>query len=259
MEQPRTTGSPMSPALSPHAPGAGLRLLSSSLHSSSLWYAPRRISRSGLVLVALAHAALLWALLQHLPTVETPAMPVLSVSLLTSAPSPSPHQNQPAPQAESYPSPPPQQKPRPHAPLLSTAAPMAHPNTQPPPAEISTPLTPPDPATSPAETTASSHTNVSAPASPQPPRFDAAYLDNPRPAYPLLSRRMGEQGRVVLQVQVDAQGKPGEVRIHRSSGSTRLDNAAHEAVQRWRFVPARLGNETIAASVLVPIDFSLKD
>jgi protein TonB len=88
-------------------------------------------------------------------------------------------------------------------------------------------------------------------------RFDAAYLNNPAPGYPLQSRRRGEQGRVLLQVRVDAHGLPQQVEIHQGSGYERLDEAALEAVRRWRFIPARRGDEAIAASVRVPIVFHL--
>lgn len=89
-------------------------------------------------------------------------------------------------------------------------------------------------------------------------RFDADYLNNPAPVYPRASRRRGEQGRVLLQVRVDARGLPEQVEIHAGSGYVRLDAAAREAVQRWRFVPARRGDEPIAASVLVPILFQME-
>jgi protein TonB len=89
------------------------------------------------------------------------------------------------------------------------------------------------------------------------PRFDAAYLDNPRPAYPAVSRRGGEQGRVLLRVLVDAAGAPTQVSLQTSSGHERLDRAAQSAVARWRFVPARRGAEPVAAWVTVPIEFSL--
>jgi len=91
------------------------------------------------------------------------------------------------------------------------------------------------------------------------PRFDADYLDNPKPVYPPLSRRMGEAGRVVLRVQVAATGLPTEVIVHTSSSSARLDQAAVDAVRRWKFVPAKRGDQAVAAGVLVPIVFSLKD
>lgn len=90
-----------------------------------------------------------------------------------------------------------------------------------------------------------------------PPRFDAAYLDNPAPAYPAAARRLGEQGRVVLRVHVSADGLPRDIETATSSGSLRLDGAARSAVERWRFVPARQGEQAVAAWVLVPLTFTL--
>lgn len=90
------------------------------------------------------------------------------------------------------------------------------------------------------------------------PRFDAAYLNNPTPAYPPLSRRLSEQGRVLMRVYVDPQGAPAQVELRQSSGHPRLDSAAEAAVRHWRFVPARQGSDAIGAWVLVPISFSLR-
>lgn len=89
-------------------------------------------------------------------------------------------------------------------------------------------------------------------------RFDADYLKNPAPVYPPLARRMGEEGRVVLRVQVTAQGTADSVELMTSSGSDRLDQAALKAVRNWRFVPARRGGEAVASAVLVPITFKLE-
>jgi protein TonB len=89
-------------------------------------------------------------------------------------------------------------------------------------------------------------------------RFDAAYLNNPPPAYPILSRRRREQGRVLLQVRVDDRGLPEQVEVQQGSGHARLDQAALDAVRRWRFVPARRGDAAISASVLVPILFQME-
>lgn len=89
-------------------------------------------------------------------------------------------------------------------------------------------------------------------------RFDAAYLNNPAPAYPMVSRRMREEGQVMLRVLVSADGQPNRVELRTSSGSDRLDRAAQEAVSRWRFVPARQGERAIESWVLVPIVFKLK-
>jgi len=90
------------------------------------------------------------------------------------------------------------------------------------------------------------------------PVFDADYLLNPAPAYPPLSRRLNEEGRVLLRVWVRPDGTAERVEIARSSGFDRLDRSAIEAVARWRFVPARQGTQAVAASVLVPVAFVLK-
>lgn len=90
-----------------------------------------------------------------------------------------------------------------------------------------------------------------------PPAFDADYLANPAPPYPALSRRLNEQGRVLVRVLVSPEGRAARVELARSSGHERLDRSALEAVSRWRFVPARRGGETVAAPVLVPVDFVL--
>lgn len=97
-----------------------------------------------------------------------------------------------------------------------------------------------------------------APVAITPPRFNADYLQNPAPAYPALSRRMGEEGKVILRVHVTERGLADEVQIRTSSGSERLDKAAQEAVRQWRFVPARRGDTPVAEWVAVPISFSLR-
>jgi protein TonB len=91
-----------------------------------------------------------------------------------------------------------------------------------------------------------------------PPNFNADYLNNPPPLYPALSRRMGEEGKVVLRVFVNEHGLPAKVELRTSSGFSRLDSVALETVRQWKFVPARRGDQAVAAWVLVPISFSLR-
>ena len=104
---------------------------------------------------------------------------------------------------------------------------------------------------------------IAAPSSPVPvavvaARFDADYLHNPKPVYPTLSRRMSEEGKVLLKVRVSAQGLALDVAVSKSSGFARLDAAAADVVTRWRFVPARRGDEAVDSSVIVPITFALE-
>ena len=91
------------------------------------------------------------------------------------------------------------------------------------------------------------------------PRFNAAYLHNPAPVYPPSSRRLGEEGKVLLHVKVSAAGQPVAVDLEKSSKFERLDEAARQAVARWRFVPAKRGEEAVEGSVIVPIVFRLDD
>lgn len=91
-----------------------------------------------------------------------------------------------------------------------------------------------------------------------PPAFNAAYLRNPSPGYPLAARRSGDQGTVTLKVLVSAEGAPVRVELDQSSGSGSLDGAALDAVKGWRFVPARRGVQNVEAWVRVPIVFRLE-
>lgn len=188
------------------------------------------------------HAAAIVLLLHYQPRTSSAQADVLHVSLIT-LPQALPVEAPPAP---------PEIQPKPVR-KVARAAPPA-PVEAPSPTAISAPPVPPSlPA---AEVVASAP-----PAPPAPivlPRFDADYLQNPAPAYPAMARRMGEQGRVLLRVVVRPDGSPDSVVLKQSSGSARLDEAALDAVRRWRFVPARQGSTPVTAAVLVPIVFSLE-
>lgn len=84
------------------------------------------------------------------------------------------------------------------------------------------------------------------------------YLKNPSPVYPELARQKGQQGFVLLTVQVDANGYVQIIHVKQSSGFSLLDQAAVKSVKRWKFVPAKLGSMPVAASVDVPIRFKLE-
>ncbi|MDL2123982.1 MAG: energy transducer TonB [Deltaproteobacteria bacterium] len=84
------------------------------------------------------------------------------------------------------------------------------------------------------------------------------YDKNPSPEYPLIARRRGFQGTVVLEVMVDRNGRVGELRVLKSSGYKVLDRAAGESVRDWIFKPAIKGNEKIEMWVRVPVCFKLK-
>ncbi len=216
---------------------------------SSIEMTPRR---AGLALSVALHAVAIAAVLSHAPTraAITAAVPIM-VSLIPSAPVAQP-QPKPLPVRQRIEP----KRPKPIEPLPLVAAPAEVPVPYVAPAAPVRELPPINAA--PRQT----QTAAIAPAAAAPtvvlPRFDAAYLQNPPPVYPTLARRLGEQGRVLLRVLVTAAGTAERVELKASSGAQRLDRAALEAVQRWRFVPARQGDQAVSAWVVVPISFSLE-
>jgi protein TonB len=87
------------------------------------------------------------------------------------------------------------------------------------------------------------------------PSSSADYLHNPKPVYPKLSERRGEQGSVILHVLVGADGRVRELTVKSSSGFERLDQAAREAVLEWTFVPGKRNGAAVEMAVDVPIRF----
>lgn len=209
----------------------------------------QRLSLPALGVVVGLHAGVLLAvLLARSPL--TPATPVLMVDMIAaSAPAPAP-QVRPTVARPAAPVARPSAAARP-SPTLTTESPAPSSNEAARAGERSVPAANPAPG---APATAAA---APGPATSQ-PRFDADYLDNPAPAYPPLSRKLREEGKVVLRVFVDADGRPGEIQVQGDSGFPRLNHAASEAVRRWKFVPAKRGQEAVGAWVLVPINFSLR-
>ena len=82
---------------------------------------------------------------------------------------------------------------------------------------------------------------------------------NPQPQYPYRARQRHWEGRVVLRVVVDAQGQPERVSVLSSSGYDVLDDAALDAIRRWRFQPARRAGRPVAEEIEIPVRFALKD
>lgn len=203
----------------------------------------------GIAFVLLAHALAAWALMAHrlLP------MPGEAVTLMVNfialpapqpvAPKPVPKPPEPKPQAKQ----PPRQLVA-QAPVLSPAEPVAAPAPPAPPVAVPTsaPLAP-------------------APAMPLPVgpvalggELSVVCPERQAPAYPPLSRRLGETGKVVLRVTLDEQGKVTKAAVDRSSGFSRLDEAALAAVRNWRCTPAQRNAQAVSATALQPFNFVLE-
>jgi protein TonB len=90
------------------------------------------------------------------------------------------------------------------------------------------------------------------------PSSEAHGLNNPKPAYPKQSRRLNEQGQVLIRVFVAADGLPQQGEIKTSSGFDRLDQEALRTVMRWRFVPGQRFGTPEAMWFNVPVNFVLE-
>jgi protein TonB len=203
--------------------------------------------------VVLLHVAALWAmqsgLMRRAVEVIIPGE-ILSEFISPPAPSapqaqtpvkPQPLKQEVKPQAQTAPTPP---KPMPStepAPVVAQAAPAA-------------PAAPAIEAT----TVAAAPAAPPAPARIELPSSDAAYLNNPRPTYPALSKRLGEQGKVVVRVLIGVDGTAQQVEIKRSSGFDRLDQAALATVRSWRYLPGKRNGVPEAMWYDAPINFVLE-
>jgi protein TonB len=151
----------------------------------------------------------------------------------------------------------------PASPAPRIAAPVPHPAPTP----AATPSPAPAPAATPTPTppaAAARATGVAA--TPEPtaapvtaPAFGAAYLHNPKPEYPRLAQRLGEQGTTLLRVKVAANGAVESIELQQSCGYADLDANALRAVQEWTFTPAQAGGKAVAGWVVVPIRYALSD
>lgn len=219
-------------------------------YPESCWTDPlaERVSpeRRGLrfMVVLAAHVGLFWAMMELAvrPEVRQAAQDLMVRLIETPPPRPEVKQVEPP-----KPKPAPQLRPVLPPPVMTAAAEA--------PAPVASFTVAPQPPAPPVIEV------VPAPPAPVPvtaARFDADYLSNPKPAYPVASRRLGEEGKVLLRVHVSAEGAAKAVEIKHSCGFPRLDEAAKSAVQQWRFVPARRGSDAIESWVSVPIVFSLQ-
>lgn len=216
---------------------------------------PASMLRLLTVLVLLLH---IWGL-QHLLKPEeklTPAEPLtMEVSMIAiSAPKPSVAPPRPAPPPPEKKPPPKQVQPKPvpkkappivqKAPEYAPVEPVSEP--QPAPASSAASSTP--------VTTTATNTEQFTEAN-----FKANYAHNPKPDYPMIAKSRGWQGKVMLRVQVSAEGLSDSVVVERSSGHEMLDESALEAVKKWKFIPAKRGETPAASSVIVPIIFTLRE
>ncbi|MDO8767886.1 MAG: TonB family protein [Burkholderiaceae bacterium] len=97
-----------------------------------------------------------------------------------------------------------------------------------------------------------------APAKVELPSSDADYLSNPKPPYPPMSKRLGEQGKTVVRVLIGIDGLPQKAELRQSSGFERLDQSALATVMKWRYVPGKRGGVPETMWFNVPVSFVLE-
>lgn len=244
--------------------------------------------------VLLAHVALLWAAQGGLTQPKLPIIvpvEILGQFVASSAATNAAASHNLAPVATSPLTPPPvAPKPLKEVPkkiTKQTQIPVIRPR---PPSPSITPTTPPEPAaqvaddaptaplasessatseSSQASTNASHDSNPNANfssdssagngvATEQLPSGNASYLHNPKPKYPPLSRRLGEQGISIVKVQVNVDGTAVQAEIFESSGFERLDRAAIKAVLSWRYAPGTRNGIAQKMWFNVPINWVLE-
>ncbi len=214
----------------------------------------RLVAITGLVVVGL-HLALLLFWLFGGRMEEVPKRPDIDIDLTAPAPVPADTQAPPTPVAPVA-APAPTERPPAKAPA-APQAPPSQPTDTTPVAPIEPTPTPPPAAPAPAPTGGASDVLPSALTADA--DYKAAELNNPKPLYPLTAVRQGAQGRVLLLVEVLADGRAGRVTLEKTSGHAILDASAMNTVRLWQFMPAKKDGVFVTQTIRVPIDFNLKD
>ena len=207
-----------------------------------------------LVVVAL-HGGFIWALQSGL--LMRAAELVVPAEVLSQFVDPPAPKTEPVPVPPTPPTPTVQKKAVAKAPVQAQAQPLAIADPTPSPNAPTGVLTPPLPA-APVAVAPAAPAAPPAPAAVQLPSSDADYLQNPKPAYPNRSRDLGEAGTVVHKVWIGTDGKAQRAELVKSSGFSRLDNAAYKAVMSWRYVPGKRNGVPETMSYDVPINFVLE-
>lgn len=220
-----------------------------------------RLSRNAVIALSVValHVGLIWALqsglLRH--TVEL-IVPAEVLAQLIEPPAPI---VKPVPPAPSTPAPTPPKKVvvKIRTPVLPQQQPLAIADPTPSP-NAPTGVIAPVVQASPALVAEAPAAPPAPPAPPviQMPSSNADYLQNPKPAYPPLSKRLGEQGKVVVRVLIGVDGVPQKAEMRQSSGFDRLDQAALTTVLKWRYVPGKRGGVAEEMWFNVPINFVLE-
>lgn len=215
------------------------------------------------VLVVLLHLLMAAAILSS--SSEPLALPKTEVVAVRWMAAPTPQPAVPAPPVSQPPevAPPPKEVPVVKPKPVAKPKPVTKPVTKPKPRAVTRPqtvrpvLVQVEPSPAPPVVT-KAKPSPAAPPPIQEAQYQSASLRNPAPSYPPLSQRFGEEGKVLLRVLVSPAGEALTVELLTSSGHPRLDAAARKMVAKWRFIPAKQGQETLQTWLRVPVVFQLR-
>ena len=84
-------------------------------------------------------------------------------------------------------------------------------------------------------------------------------IKNPHPPYPIVARKKGLQGKLILRVSINNDGSVKNVVVGKSSGHKILDKVSKETVEKWVFIPAKKMGKPVEAIIKVPIRFVLTE
>ena len=84
-------------------------------------------------------------------------------------------------------------------------------------------------------------------------------INNPHPPYPLIARKKGFEGKLILEVLVNEDGSVKSTSIRESSGYEILDTVSKETVEKWTFIPAKKMGQAVKDNIQIPIKFILTD
>ncbi len=77
------------------------------------------------------------------------------------------------------------------------------------------------------------------------------------PYYPELAQKAGMEGRVIVKIWINREGKPNEALVLKSDAEI-FNRPAVEAAMKYRFTPAVLDNKPVGVWVVIPFTFKLK-
>lgn len=202
----------------------------------------RKRNVPAIALTVFLHVIALVAVLQirHEAVAETRPR-LMVVELKAAAPAPPPKANPLPPATPAIVAPTPRIQVSPVAPTVATAP---DPVPVPLPAAVSAEPGPPAASTQPGTVQSSD--------------LGTRMISGNPPRYPTESRRQREQGTVVLALMLGVDGRVENISVARSSGHSRLDDAALRAVRKWRWAPTLQGGQPVMVRGQVEIPFVLQ-